>query len=101
MERRAFLMSMAATLIPKIIRVSSPLGTLQYMGPSPKYLIGGMAGGGKSDHILDALAYFGIPYHENNAIVGEWIGFPRGEKIYPDILSMMRILEQNKGPVNL
>lgn len=46
-------------------------------------------------HRLQA-EFLGIPYHENNASVGTWLGIPRGESIHKEIIDMIKILEKDK-----
>lgn len=67
MNRRAFLMTIAATLIPKVIRVSTPL-LLNYQ-PTPaqvKFF-------NQRDNVV---SLYGIPYHQSNAGIGQWLGIP-------------------------
>jgi hypothetical protein len=39
---------------------------------------------------------YGIPYHENNASTGQWLGIPRGAELYFDIAKLVKILEEDK-----
>lgn len=83
-------MSIGASLIPKIIRVTVPcteLGTLTYMGRAPIYPI---------LHSGPDIIFYGTSYHEDNSSIGSWVGVPRGKPITDELISLVRKLENAK-----
>lgn len=38
----------------------------------------------------------GIPYHESNAYIGEWLGITRSPEITDEIVKMVTVLEEDK-----
>lgn len=86
-------MSIGASLIPKIIRVTAPCINV------PAITWNDVVRSQQSFWISkpsDSVSLFGIPYHVSNARTDEWLGIYRDQKVIPDILKMIRALEDSK-----